>query len=130
MITKEQITFKNVKAFIQGYYRYYMYTWFKTKLLREHIVNQYETRLNSVDKKCLNDGQCKLCGCAVPQLLWADKACDKPCYPHMMNKSTWEYYKKNFFMPFHDEETDKFWTINLKSKTFKKWRIKCGKSII
>ena len=67
MITKEQITFKNVKAFIQGYYRYYMYTWFKTKLLREHIVSQYQTRLNSVDKKCLNDGQCKLCGCAVPQ---------------------------------------------------------------
>ena len=89
MITKEQITFKNVKAFIQGYYRYYMYTWFKTKLLREHIVNQYETRLNSVDKKCLNDGQCKLCGCAVPQLLWADKACDKPCYPPMMSKKNW-----------------------------------------
>lgn len=95
MITKEQITFKNVKAFIQGYYRYYMYTWFKTKLLREHIVSQYKTRLNSVDKKCLNDGQCKLCGCAVPQLLWADKACDKPCYPPMMNKTDWNKFFQN-----------------------------------
>lgn len=95
MITKEQITFKNVKAFIQGYYRYYMYIWFKTKLLREHIVSQYRTRLNSVDKKCLADGQCKLCGCAVPQLLWADKACDKPCYPPMMDKITWNKFFQN-----------------------------------
>mgnify|MGYP001208099034 CR=1 FL=1 len=89
MIKKEQITFKNVKAFIQGYYRHFVHIYLQDKLIRNHIVDQYKVRMNSADKKCIVDGECKICGCKTPALFWADKSCDKPCYPPMMSKKNW-----------------------------------------
>ena len=89
MITLKQITFKNVLAFIQGYYRYYAYLYFKNKLVRKHIIEQFEVRMRSADLDCIVNRECKVCGCKTPALFWANKACDKPCYPPMMNKDKW-----------------------------------------
>lgn len=38
---------------------------------------------------CYLNGVCTKCGCTTTALQMANKACDKPCYPEMMNKQQW-----------------------------------------
>lgn len=47
-----------------------------------------------MDKVCYDTGCCKICGCSTTKLQFADKACDKPCYPAMKTKKEWKAYKK------------------------------------
>lgn len=95
MITLQQITPKNIVAFIQGYYRWFVYNRFFPNFIRGHIVEQYLVRMRSVDEECIKRGECKMCGCKTPQLFWANKSCDKPCYPPMMNKKTWNTFMED-----------------------------------
>ena len=84
---------KNILAFFQGTIRYKLYyTKFKF-LIRKHIREQIEVRINSMDRKCFEDGQCKLCGCKTTALQMADKSCGKPCYPKMLSKKEWKKFK-------------------------------------
>lgn len=43
-----------------------------------------------MDKDCLKNGSCKLCGCKTTALQMANKPCNKPCYPPMLNCSQWK----------------------------------------
>jgi hypothetical protein len=45
-----------------------------------------------MDKECYNNGQCKLCGCETTALQMANKGCDKPCYPAMLDESDWKVF--------------------------------------
>lgn len=81
-------------AYIQGNLRYKLYYSRFKSLLRTHIVEQIDVRINSMDKQCYNEGQCKMCGCKTTALQMANKACEKPCYPKMMDKSTWSSMKR------------------------------------
>lgn len=88
---------KKVKDYIQGYSRYHLYYIKKGKFRKwipRYIVEQFEYRLGVMDHECLNNGSCKICGCDTTALQMANKACDKPCYPEMMKKSSWEIFKK------------------------------------
>lgn len=96
--------------YIQGHYREWCY--YKARfLMRKFIREQIEFRMVNIDSKCWNDGQCKLCGCAVPALTMCDKECHKPCYPPMMNKSQWQIWKAYNFI----ELKGKLWHIDLKT---------------
>lgn len=76
--------------FMLGTYRTKIYySRFKEQLLRLHIIEQFEYRMNSIPKKCYNNGQCKECGCSVPDLQMANKSCDDMCYPRFVNKKLW-----------------------------------------
>lgn len=86
---------QNIWAYLQGNIRYELYYSKFRKLLRPHIIEQYEYRLRVMDEDCYNEGSCKLCGCQTTQLQMADKPCKKPCYPAMMNASKWKRYKAN-----------------------------------
>lgn len=85
----------DIYHYIIGNWRYYLYysPFFKS-LLRPHIKEQYEYRLNLMDKQCYSQGSCKMCGCTTTKLQMANKSCDKPCYPPMLSKKNWKKYKK------------------------------------
>lgn len=85
---------KNVYYFIQGKTRKLLFNHPKlNRLLPLHIFEQINYRVFVMDKECWNNGACKICGCEVPGLQMANKACPKPCYPKMMNKRDWDTYK-------------------------------------
>lgn len=89
-----QINLKNIQAYIQGKLRYKLYYSKFAFLIRTHIKEQIDVRINSMDRQCYNEGQCRLCGCTTTALQMANKACDKPCYPRMLTKSKWWLLKK------------------------------------
>lgn len=88
---------KNIWSFIQGKVRYKLFysTFAFSDFIKPHIKEQIEARIRSMDKKCYDDGQCKLCGCQTTALQMANKPCDKPCYPRMLSKSEWAILKCN-----------------------------------
>ena len=90
---KAKPTFKNIIAYIQGNLRYRLFYSNFAFLIRPHIREQIEVRINSMDQECYNAGECKICGCQTTHLQMADKACDKPCYPSMMSKKQWNFFK-------------------------------------
>ena len=84
-----KVTFKNILAYITGNLRYKLfYSSFKF-LIRRHIREQIEVRIASMDQECFENGSCKLCGCQTTHLQMANKACDKPCYPKMVDSYKW-----------------------------------------
>lgn len=91
---KAKPTLKNIIAYIQGNLRYKLYYSIFAFLIPKHIREQITARINSMDRQCYNDGQCKMCGCQTTALQMADKACDKPCYPRMLTRSQWWLMKR------------------------------------
>jgi hypothetical protein len=93
---------KNIWWFIQGYYRWFLKDTF---LVRGFIKEQFQERLNTTEKKCLEQGSCIMCSCTTPQLLYANKPCSKSkisketrimlfgkpevCFTQMLSKKEW-----------------------------------------
>lgn len=99
-MSKSKITLKNIKRFIQGWYRWIVYKLSKTKtipeslaLLPAHKREQYEWRLKVMNQECLTKGACIVCGCDTPQLQMIDDACENDCYPKMMDEDEWRRFK-------------------------------------
>lgn len=100
-----QRSWTDVWHYILGNYRYYFYYggklsekygWvasLRKRVVRKHIKEQIAWRIEWMDEKCYEDGSCKICGCATTALQMADKPCDKPCYPPMMNREKWKRFK-------------------------------------
>lgn len=116
-----KVNLKNVKSYIVGNIRYKLYySSYFYKLIFSHIREQIKLRLENMDKECFNEGSCKLCGCVTPALQMSNKACDKPCYPGMMNRKNWERFKTGRLH--FDKETKMMWwlkkgrLLNYKSK--------------
>ncbi len=84
----------DIYAFLQGHFRYELYYTNYSWLIRPHIKEQIDIRIASMDRKCFEDGQCKICGCLTTALQMCDKECDKPCYPEMLPKVKWEVFKE------------------------------------
>jgi hypothetical protein len=97
MIKIKEITPKNICAFIQGNYRFYIWYTFpklRNRIIRKHILEQVEYRVNSMNRDCYNNGFCK-CGCKTINLQFADKTCTDICYPAMVSERMWDYLKKS-----------------------------------
>lgn len=84
---------KNIIAYIQGNIRYKLFYSNFSFLIRKHIFEQIKWRISIMDKDCYKKGSCKMCGCMTTALQMANKSCDKPCYPPMMNVKVWYKYK-------------------------------------
>ena len=97
----EKYTIKNIMAYIEGNTRYFLYYSRFKFLLSKHIVEQIDWRVSVMDKKCYEDGQCKMCGCETIHLQMANKACDKPCYPEMMKRGIWKAFKEGLILNKH-----------------------------
>lgn len=92
-IIKGQRKFSDVWQYVLGHLRYKLYYSKNFKfLIRSHIFEQIEHRLNWMDIDCYVAGECKICGCATPQLQMSNKSCEKPCYPTMMTRTKWHEF--------------------------------------
>ena len=61
--------------------------------MRNHIREQIEYRINSMNRQCFEQGSCIKCGCQTTHLQMADKACAGDCYPEMFKKHLWKHFK-------------------------------------
>ena len=88
---KEKVTLKNIIAYLQGNFRYRIfYSRYFHWLMREHIREQIEYRIHSMNRECFERGSCIKCGCQTTHLQMANKACKGDCYPSMIDKYTWD----------------------------------------
>jgi hypothetical protein len=60
--------------------------------LPPHIQEQVVYRAEN--SKCSALPECTVCGCAIPGLFYADKACQGGCYPKMMSEQEWNTFKE------------------------------------
>lgn len=97
-----QINYKNVKAYIQGNFRYKLYysKWFSW-LIPNYIHEQIDVRIDSMNRECYLKGSCTMCGCKTTHLQMANKTCDGNCYPDMLSKKQWCYFKHRKLMVFN-----------------------------
>lgn len=91
-----KINFTNIMAYIQGNIRYKLYYSRFKFLIRIHIREQIDFRIRFMDKECYENGMCKLCGCSTTALQMANKQCDKPCYPPIVNANDWLFFKRGY----------------------------------
>jgi hypothetical protein len=109
---------KDVWYYVQGNVRsflYYNFDW----LLPKHIREQINFRINSMDRTCYAQGSCIMCGCETTALQMANKACDKPCYPHMMPRKYWNYFRDTSIVDLYDETREGIvWRLDLENKKF------------
>ncbi len=102
---------KDVYHYLLGNYRYKLYyNKVLSRFLRSHIFEQIKYRIEWMDSTCYHNGSCKLCGCMTTQLQMANKKCEGDCYPPMMNKGEWEYYKAGGFIK--DSSGNFYWLRN------------------
>lgn len=105
--------------YMQGNIRLFLYYSWGGKLkflLPLHIQEQFEYRMNSINRKCFMEGQCEICKCSVPGLQMANKSCDKPCYPPFVDKKTWEKSKLSNVLL--SKKVDNLWFIDNNIKRF------------
>lgn len=92
---KAQINKKNIFAYLQGNIRYKLfYNKSLNFIIPLHIREQIETRILSMNIECYKQGSCIKCGCMTTHLQMANKSCDGDCYPKMLSKKDWKYFKK------------------------------------
>lgn len=94
-IGKHDITLKNIHAYLQGNLRY-LAEQYGPEFIRvePHIREQIMFRMDVSKPECIAEKKCTECHCDVPGLMYADKMCGGECYPEMMDKDTWEEFKK------------------------------------
>lgn len=109
----------NIYSYFIGNYRYKLYYSKYKFLIRKHILEQIEYRINSMDQECYNNGQCKICGCKTTALQMANKACDKPCYPLMVSKKFWKIITESKVNKYLVNIRGNYWLVNKKNKKFK-----------
>jgi len=86
---KEKKTIQNILAYLLGHLRYKLYYSKLQGLIRWHILDQIEMRIEVMETECYNEGNCKMCGCTTTALQMANKSCNKPCYPPMLSAKNW-----------------------------------------
>lgn len=91
-LLRGQVSRKDVWYYIQGNTRQFLYDK-ASFLLRKHIKEQYEFRKKVANKECKENFECKECGCAIPQLFFANKPCKGNCYGKMKTKTNWNNFK-------------------------------------
>lgn len=115
---KTQVNLKNIKAYVQGKVRYRLFYSRFYPLIPKHIREQIEYRVNSMDLICYEEGQCRICGCETTALQMANKMCDKPCYPPMLNKENWKWLLAGGM--WFDKENKIIWRIDKDKLIFKR----------
>ena len=101
MKEKEKVNWANIKAYIQGHVREWLfYSKHFSWLLPLHIFEQINYRIFVMNKECYTNGECIHCGCSTPALKMADKTCKGKCYPVMMDATDWHIYKREYNIEF------------------------------
>lgn len=102
----------NVKHFIVGWLRYHLYYSRFYWLIRKHIREQINVRIDSMNEECYLTGSCIKCGCATTALQMASKSCEGDCYPPLMTKKSWTKLK-NFKNSSFYRTNDSLWELTI-----------------
>lgn len=87
-----KVTLNNVKSFIEGNYRYYLYKLINTP---QHLKEQYSYRIQVCKDTCVANRKCKYCGCPPIKKAFSNSSCnDGKLFPDLMNEQEWNKYKK------------------------------------
>lgn len=86
----------DVWFYVQGNFRYKLYYSKYKWLLRKHIREQIEFRIQRMKPECYANGSCVVCGCETTMLQMAYKTCDNKCYPVMMRAGDWKHFKQSY----------------------------------
>lgn len=86
----------DVWFYVQGNYRYKLYYSKYKWLLRKHIREQIDFRIQRMKPECFSEGSCQICGCETTKLQMAYKSCDGKCYPVLMGAGDWKHFKQFF----------------------------------
>ena len=86
-----KLTRANVKGYFQGLSRMHDSHHSNGKKAIDHIEQQFYYRITKMDSQCIQNGMCP-CQCEVPAKQWEDRACEKNCYPPMMNATEWHKF--------------------------------------
>lgn len=92
MQKKPQITIKNIKSYIEGNTKMFLADiGFQSEHLKEQIA--YRTLVCS---DCVATGNCKECGCDLPEKLYVNESCNQgKNFPNLMSNLEWQQFKKN-----------------------------------
>lgn len=118
---ENKVSWRDVIAYLEGKMRYAIYFSKFSWMIRLHIREQITARLNSMRPSCYNNGQCDICKCETIALQMANKPCDAPCYPAMMNKRKWDLWKRINGVPLFDSESNTYWGLNVNKLVFKNY---------
>lgn len=99
---KGERSFTDVWYFIQGHIREMLYFSKYDFLIRKHIREQIDVRINTIREvgergitSCLKNEQCDICGCYTYALIMSNKSCEGNCYPgKFFSKNDWEHLKE------------------------------------
>lgn len=86
----------DVWFYVQGNFRYKLYYSRYKWLLRKHIREQIEFRIQIMKPECYAQGSCVECGCETTMLQMAYKSCDAKCYPVLMGAGDWKHFKRSY----------------------------------
>lgn len=86
----QEITFKNIKSFIQGHARAYLD---KIRLLPLHTREQAFYRMYVCKDSCIPFKKCEICECSAIKKSYATKSCNKDKFPDLMSEAEWSKYK-------------------------------------
>lgn len=86
-----EYSFTDVFDYLRGNYRYRVYYSKHFKwLMRKHIREQIDYRINMMKPECYKSGSCVVCGCTTTHLQMANKQCEGSCYEPMLSKDHWK----------------------------------------
>lgn len=57
------------------------------------IYRMYILQNHPIGSNCLKKNECP-CQCTTSEVILSDGACDKLCFPDMLNHDDWEYFKR------------------------------------
>lgn len=95
-----KITWENIKAVFKAKMRKLSGITLPLHIYEQIIWRRTKVMQNS--PMCWHSGKCKVCGCEILGKTMEDRACSlsehpdlnrEPCYPDMMDQSTWESFK-------------------------------------
>lgn len=92
MQKKPQITYKNIKSFLEGNFQLVLE---ELNLQPEHIQEQIAYRRLTCADDCAITDKCIKCGCDFKGKTSVQESCNKERFPDLMNRIDWELYKIN-----------------------------------
>lgn len=110
-LIKGKYSLAEVVDYFRAEFRYSIYYKYQklSFLLRDHIKEQIDFRIDvMMDRECYEQGQCKICGCTTPDLQFTNASCKGNCYPPIMNKTQWKFFKE-YAGHYSDEATRTQW---------------------
>ena len=89
----DQITIKNIKSFLEGSFKFYLYKFVKAP---SYVREQYAYRLNLCKNDCIPKKKCVYCGCPPIKKAFVTQSCNEgKRFPNLMSEKQWETFKTN-----------------------------------